>query len=147
MARPLYREIKAQGYPGQERQVHRFLVLLRGKVHIIQKAQHPHVPLQDFSAQDAVWLFARAPADLDKQEHETLSAVCQASATAQQTRPSGPGISAAPLISGKETSWRTGSPRRGASGIGELQSFVPLGGTRQSGGGGRAHAALQQWAG
>lgn len=43
------------------------------------------MPLQDFSAHEAVWLFARDPADLDEQEQATLSAIYQASATAKQT--------------------------------------------------------------
>jgi transposase len=81
----LYREIKEQGYTGQERQVHRFLVPLRKKQRIIQKAEVPHAPLQDFSAKDAVWLFARDPADLDEKKRETLAAICQASETASKT--------------------------------------------------------------
>ncbi len=52
---------------------------------IIQKAESAHIPLQDFSAKDAVWLFARDPADLDEKEQATLSAICQASETARQT--------------------------------------------------------------
>jgi transposase len=81
----LYREIKAQGYRGQERQVHRFLLPLRKKVRIIQKAENAHVPLQDFSAKDAVWLFVRDPATLDAKEQATLTAICQASETAKTT--------------------------------------------------------------
>jgi transposase len=41
----LYREIKAQGYTGQERQVHRFFLPLRKKVRIIQKAESGPIPL------------------------------------------------------------------------------------------------------
>jgi len=80
----LYREIKEQGYTGQERQVHRFLPL-RKKVRIIQKAQSTTIPLQDFSAKDAVWLFVRDPVDLDEKEQITLIAICQASETARTT--------------------------------------------------------------
>src|SRR6266487_6783420 len=81
----LYREIKEQGYTGQERQVHRFLLPLRKKVRIIQKAQSTTIPLQDFSAKDAVWLFVRDPVDLDEKEQITLIAICQASETARTT--------------------------------------------------------------
>ncbi len=79
----LYREIKAQGYTGQERQVHRFLLPLRKNMRIIQKAESAHMPLQDFSAKDAVWLFVRDPTTLDEKEHATLTAICQASETAR----------------------------------------------------------------
>jgi len=81
----LYREIKAQGYMGQERQVHRFLLPLRKNVRIMQKAQSAHMPLQEFSAHDAVWLFARDPADLDVKEQTTFTTICQASETARTT--------------------------------------------------------------
>ena len=81
----LYREIKAQVYTGQERQVHRFLLPLRKNVRIIQKAESAHIPLQDFSAHDAVWLFARDPTDLDEKEQATLAMICQASETACKT--------------------------------------------------------------
>lgn len=81
----LYQEIKAQGYTGTERMVYRFLVPLRRKERIIQKAEVPHVPLQDFSAHDAVWLFARDPGKLNEKEQATLSMICQASGIAKMT--------------------------------------------------------------
>jgi len=81
----LYREIKERGYMGQERQVHRFLVPLRKKQRIIQKAEVPDAPLQDFSAKDAVWLFVRDPADLDENKREIVAAICLASETASKT--------------------------------------------------------------
>ena len=65
--------------------MYRFLVPLRKKQRIIQKALVPHAPLQDFSAHDAVWLFVRDPADLDEQGRGTLAAICQASETAKTT--------------------------------------------------------------
>jgi transposase len=65
--------------------VYRFLVPLRKHERIIQIADVPHAPLQDFSAHDAVWLFAREPADLDEQEQATVTAICQASQTARTT--------------------------------------------------------------
>jgi len=81
----IYREIKEQGYTGTEKTVYRFLVPLRRNHQIIQKAAAPHVPLQDFSAKDAIWLFVRAPAKLDEKEQATLTAICQASETARTT--------------------------------------------------------------
>ena len=79
----IYREIKEQGYPGTEKAMYRFLVPLRKKVRIIQKAENPHVPLQDFSAKEAVWLFVRDPTTLDEKEQATLKAIGQASETAR----------------------------------------------------------------
>ena len=52
---------------------------------MIQKAEIPHIPLQDFSAKEAVWLFVRDPVQLDEKEQATLTAICQASETAQTT--------------------------------------------------------------
>jgi transposase len=52
-------------------------------VRIIQKAESAHLPLQDFSAKDAVWLFVRDPTTLDEKEQATLTAICQASETAR----------------------------------------------------------------
>jgi len=65
--------------------VYRFLTSLRKKQRIIWKPEVPHAPLQDFSANDAVWLFARDATDLDEKEQETLSTICQASETAKTT--------------------------------------------------------------
>lgn len=81
----LWQEMKEQGYTGTQRMVDRFLVLLRRKERIIQKADVPHASLQVFSAKDAVWLFARDPASLDEKEQETLAAICQASETTSKT--------------------------------------------------------------
>ena len=63
--------------------MYRFLVPLRRKQRIIQKGAAPHVPLKDFSAKDAVWLFVRDPEKLDEEERATLTAICQASETAR----------------------------------------------------------------
>lgn len=79
----LYREIQEQGYAGTDRQAYRFLVPLRRKQRIIQKGAVPHIPLQDFSAKDAVWLLVRDPEKLDEEEQATLTAICQASETAK----------------------------------------------------------------
>ena len=81
----IYRDIKEQGYTGTEKTVYRFLVPLRKKQQIIQKAIVPHAPLQDFSAHDAVWLFVRDPTKLNEKEQATLTAICQASETARTT--------------------------------------------------------------
>lgn len=79
----IYREIKELGYPGSEKAMYRFLVPLRKKVRIIQKAESPQAPLQDFSAKEAVWLFVRDSEKLDEKEQTTLAAICQASETAK----------------------------------------------------------------
>lgn len=81
----LWQEIKAQGYPGSAQTVYRFLRSLRQKRRIIWKSETPSAPLQDFSAHEAVWLFARDPASLEEQEQITLTRICQASQTAQTT--------------------------------------------------------------
>ncbi len=81
----LYREIKEQGYTGTDREVYRFLVPLRRNERIIQKAVVPHVPLQDFSAHNAVWLFMRDPTQLNEEDQGTLEMICQASETAKTT--------------------------------------------------------------
>ena len=81
----LWQEIQEQGYTGTQKMVYRFLVPLRRKQRVIQKADVPQAPLQDFSAKDGVWLFARDPASLDEKEHVTLTAICQASETASMT--------------------------------------------------------------
>lgn len=81
----LYQEIKEQGYTGTEKTVYRFLVPLRRNQRIIQKAVVPNVPLQDFSAKDAVWLFVRDRSRLDEKQQAQLEAICQASETARIT--------------------------------------------------------------
>jgi transposase len=80
----LWQEIQEQGYTGTQKMVYRFLVPLRRNQRIIQKADVPHAPLQDFSAKDGVWLFARDPASLDEKEQENLATICQVSQTASK---------------------------------------------------------------
>src|SRR5947209_7104693 len=80
----LWQEIHEQGYTGTQRMVYRFLVPLRRNQRIIQKADVPCAPVQDFSAKDGVWLFARDPASLDEQVQNTLSTICQVSETASK---------------------------------------------------------------
>jgi transposase len=81
----LFQEIQAQGYQGSAQTIYRFVRSLRKKRRVIWKPEVPHAPLQDFSANDAVWLFARNPDSLDEKERATLTAICQASETAQTT--------------------------------------------------------------
>ena len=56
----LLKEIRSQGFTGSERMFYRFLVPLRNKQRIALPAASNGQPLQDFSAKDAVWLFASA---------------------------------------------------------------------------------------
>jgi transposase len=83
----LWRELQAQGYKGSWRTAYRLLATLRehpapsrGKAERAQAL--PEAPLQDFSAKDAVWLFVRAPSDLEETEKQDLALMCQASPTA-----------------------------------------------------------------
>ena len=84
----LWREIAVQGYKGGSRRVYRFLeslretpAPLRGKAARSQAV--PESPAQQFSAREAVWLFVRDPCDLEKNEQEELTALRQASPTAE----------------------------------------------------------------
>jgi len=81
----LCQQIQAQGYQGSAQTVYRYLRSLRRKRRVIWKPEVPQAPLQDFSAHDAVWLFARDSGDLDEKEQETLTTICQASETARMT--------------------------------------------------------------
>jgi transposase len=81
----LWQEIQAQGDQGSAQTIYRYLRGLRKKRRVIWKPEVPHAPLQDFSAHEAVWLFARAPDSLEEKEQETLTAICQASETARTT--------------------------------------------------------------
>jgi transposase len=83
----LWRELQTQGYKGGSRTVYRFLAALkegpaptRGKA---QRAQVvPESPVQQGTAQQAVWLFVRDPIHLKKKEQEALATIRQASPTA-----------------------------------------------------------------
>jgi transposase len=84
----LWRELQAQGYRGSSRTVYRILASLRESPSPLRgKAERaclvPETPLQHLAAREAVWLFVRAPTDLEAEEQATLSAICQASPTAQ----------------------------------------------------------------
>jgi transposase len=83
----LFQELQAQGYKGGAGTLYRFLRSLQGYSASPQaraeRAQTvPEVPLQQFSAQKAVWLFMRRPTDLDETEYTELAAIRQASPTA-----------------------------------------------------------------
>lgn len=80
----LWRELQAQGYKGSWRTVYRLVAMLReqpapsrGKAERAQTV--PEAPLQDFCAKDAVWLFVRAPSDLEEAEKQDLALIRQAS--------------------------------------------------------------------
>lgn len=79
----LYQEIQAQGYCGSAQTIYRYLRALRKKRRVIWRPEVPQAPLQDFSAHEAVWLFARDPEILEEKEQTTLTAICQASETAR----------------------------------------------------------------
>jgi transposase len=53
---------------------------IQGKAQLSQTIPEP--PVQHFSAQEAVWLFVRDPGDLKEKEQEELTAIRQASPTA-----------------------------------------------------------------
>jgi hypothetical protein len=87
--REMWREMQAQGLRGSTRTVYRVLASLRGSP-LAQRGKAeqaqtvPEAPFQDFSASEAVWLFVRAPTDLDDREQAPLTAICQAGPTAQK---------------------------------------------------------------
>lgn len=83
----LWRELQTQGYKGGSRTVYRFLATLQeGSAPTRGKAKRAHAvpesPVQQLTAQKAVWLFVRDLADLSKKEQEELAAIRQASPTA-----------------------------------------------------------------
>lgn len=88
----LHQEIQAQGYVGSAQTIYRYLRALRKKRRVIWRPEVPQAPLQDFSAHEAVWLFARDPArdpdtfeEKEEKEQSTLTAICQASKIANTT--------------------------------------------------------------
>jgi transposase len=68
--RQIWREIAAQGYPGSERQVYRFLETLKSS-EVVPSAGTPCLP--HFSSHTAVWLFVREAETLDEAEQEDLA--------------------------------------------------------------------------
>ncbi len=73
----LWREIKAQGYPGTDRSVYRHLATLKQAE--VRASLNPE-RLQKYTVNTAIWLFVRDPKKLDEIEREDLAALCQASA-------------------------------------------------------------------
>jgi transposase len=74
----IFREIKAQGYPGTERSVYRYLKTLKQTE--VRTSVNP-ARIRKYSANTAVWLFVHDPATLDEGEREDLATFCQASTT------------------------------------------------------------------
>lgn len=82
----LFRELQAQGYKGGAGTLYRFLRSLRGysaspRARAERAQTVPETPLQQFSAQKAVWFFMRNLSDLDEAERAELTAIRQASPT------------------------------------------------------------------
>jgi transposase len=71
----LWEEIAAQGYPGSQRTVYRFLKTLKKTEvkSVVQTHQIIH-----YTSSAAVCLFMRRPEDLDEGEQMDLAALCQA---------------------------------------------------------------------
>ncbi len=74
----IFREIKAQGYPGTERSVYRYLKTLKQTE--VRASVNP-ARIRTYSANTAGWLFVHDPATLDEGEREDLATFCQASTT------------------------------------------------------------------
>ena len=83
----LWREIAERGYGGTARMVYRFIAALRAQAGAVdadpERSNSPQPP----SAKKAVWLVVRDPADLEADEREALTLLCQASPTAQTLYP------------------------------------------------------------
>lgn len=84
----IWHALQTQGFKGSYNTVHRFIETLPEYIKRrmgngeLSKALPDH-PLQNFQAREAVWLFVRDPCDLEKKEQEELTAICQASPTAE----------------------------------------------------------------
>jgi len=72
----LYREIKAQGYPGSERSVYRYLATLK-QAEIQAPVNIERI--KKYTPNTAVWLFVRDPKTLDEIEQEDLATIRLAS--------------------------------------------------------------------
>jgi transposase len=79
----LFQELQAQGYKGSSRTIYRCLAALKSRRP--DPGDVPEWLLQDFTAQEAVWLFVRDPKALDETEREEPATIRQASATAEST--------------------------------------------------------------
>jgi transposase len=78
----VWREIAAQGYPGSQRMVYRFLETLKTTEMVTSAGTHrlPH-----YASHTAVWLFMRHPDKLDEVEQEDLAAFRLASTVLNTT--------------------------------------------------------------
>ena len=82
-AKPLYEEIRAQGFPGKIRIVQRFVQALRDDP---VKISLPEASGADrFSSNTATWLFIRDPKQLTTAKQAELELICQRSETARKT--------------------------------------------------------------
>ncbi len=83
----LWRESAERGYGGTAHMLYRFIAALRTHPGAVDgdpaRACSPQLP----SAKKAVWLVVRDPADLEADEREALTTLCQASPTAQTLYP------------------------------------------------------------
>src|SRR6266704_1403170 len=90
----LYRELTAQGYKGSPKAMYNYLATLRtpqsdspkslpSKPRGRQSVPSSPVPLENFSAQRAMWLFIRQLDDLDEAQQKELALTRQASPSAE----------------------------------------------------------------
>jgi transposase len=77
----IFEEIRAQGYRGSSRTVHRYLAALQRKRPLLSEI--PTTPLQKFRSREAVWWFFRDPEKLNKEDQEELTYLLQVSKTAK----------------------------------------------------------------
>jgi transposase len=76
----LCQELKTQGYRGSERAVYRYLTFLQERLLPAEQPATGRVaPLEPFSAKQAVWLLIRQPEELDEQQQQELTSLCQTS--------------------------------------------------------------------
>jgi transposase len=83
----LWREMAERGYRGTTRMLYPFLATLRAPTGAASTALAQANTQELPSAKKAVWLLVRDPADLEADEREALTALCQASPTAQTLYP------------------------------------------------------------
>jgi len=84
----LWRELQAQGYKGGSRSVYRFLAQLKqgsapGGVKTQRLQTIRESPAEQWTAKQAVWWFIHDPSDLKEKEQQALTAIRQASPTAE----------------------------------------------------------------
>jgi len=91
----LYKELKAQGYKGSSKAMYNYLATLRAPQSAVPKplpskpsrgpksVPPPPVPLENFSARRATWLFVHQPEKLDEAQQQALALMRQASPSAE----------------------------------------------------------------